>query len=129
LVVEDEDALSTRSGVELDPVGEPQGDLIGLGEGGHRSPLDELRRLVKAADACGAYNRAVDALIGGCPDESPDLLEPARRALPGEGNFEFVYSGELAAAGRADDATGVLRALTAANPNWAGLARSFAGKG
>jgi predicted Zn-dependent protease len=85
--------------------------------------------LLKASVAFGAYNQALDALIAGRPDESLDLIDGALATLPGEENFEFVRAGALAAVGRADEAVRALRALAAARPSWAAVARSVAGKG
>jgi uncharacterized Ntn-hydrolase superfamily protein len=93
------------------------------------APLEELARLLDAAIAYRGYQDAVDALMGGRPDESIELLEAPMQRLPGEGNFVFVLSGALAAAGRTDGAIEEMRRLLAGNPAWAVLARSFAAKG
>jgi uncharacterized Ntn-hydrolase superfamily protein len=95
----------------------------------HSAPLDELAALLDASAAFQAYNQALDALIGGRPDESLDLIDGALATLPGEENFEFLRAGALAASGRADEATHTLRALVAARPSWAAIARSAAAKG
>jgi hypothetical protein len=95
----------------------------------HPAPLDELGRLLDAAVAYRAYSQAVDAQIGGRPLEALDLLDGAAHALPGEGNFEFLRVGALAAATRVVDARQAMEALTAENPGWARLAHSFAAKG
>jgi hypothetical protein len=95
----------------------------------HDAPLDELARLLDAAVAYADYGKAVDALMGGRPDESIELLDAPMRQLPGEGNFEFLRSGALAAAGRTEAAVRQMTALLASNPSWAVLARSFAAKG
>ncbi|MGO8859429.1 MAG: DUF1028 domain-containing protein [Acidimicrobiales bacterium] len=95
----------------------------------HRAPLDELAHLLDDATAFGAYGGAVEALMDGRPEDSLSLLDQALRALPGEANFEFLRVGALAAAGRGDEAAKTLRALLAANPSWATVARSFAARG
>ena len=95
----------------------------------HDAPLDELARLLDAAVAYSGYGKAVDALMGGRPDESIELLEAPMRQLPNEGNFEFLRGGALAAAGRTEAAVEQMTALLASNPSWAVLARSFAAKG
>jgi uncharacterized Ntn-hydrolase superfamily protein len=95
----------------------------------HSAPLDELAILLDASVAFGAYSQALDALIAGRPDESRVLIDGALATLPGEENFEFVRAGALAASGRADEAARTLRALVAARPSWAAVARSAAGKG
>jgi predicted Zn-dependent protease len=95
----------------------------------HAAPLDELAALLDASAAFEAYNQALDALMGGRPDKSLDLIDAALATLPGEENFEFLRAGALAASGRADEATRTLRALVAARPSWAAVARSAAAKG
>jgi uncharacterized Ntn-hydrolase superfamily protein len=95
----------------------------------HPAPLDMLAHLLDDATAYGAYGGAVEALIGGRPEDSLSLLDQALRALPGEANFEFLRAGALAGAGRGDEAAKTLRALLAANPSWATVVRSFAAKG
>ena len=95
----------------------------------HDAPLDELARLLDAAVAYSGYGKAVDALMGGRPDESIELLEAPMRQLPNEGNFEFLLGGALAASGRTEAAVAQITALLESNPSWAVLARSFAAKG
>jgi uncharacterized Ntn-hydrolase superfamily protein len=95
----------------------------------HAAPLDELAALLDASVAFAAYTQALDALIASRPDESLDLIDGALAILPGEENFEFVRAGALAAMGRTDEAVRALRALVAARPSWAAVARSVTGKG
>ena len=95
----------------------------------HQAPLDELAHMLENAAAFGAYGGAVEAFMGGRPEDALSLLDRALRALPGEANFEFLRGVALAAAGRGEEAAKTLRALLAANPSWATVARSFATKG
>ena len=55
--------------------------------------------LLTDAYAYGVYGGAVEALLGGLPEDSSSLLHQALRALLGEANFEFERARALASAG------------------------------
>jgi uncharacterized Ntn-hydrolase superfamily protein len=115
-----------------------RGDVVSESWGGvevdvrvdeHERPLDELARLVNAAEAFAHYNRAVEALFGGDPATALAEAAAAHALLPREGNIEFVRAGALAFNGELDAAVAAVRSLVAAVPSWAIVVRSFSEKG
>jgi hypothetical protein len=91
-------------------------------------PLGGLARLLDAADAFTAHNRAVDQLMGGDPSAARRTVDEALVTLPGEENLRFVRAGALMACGDTDAGIAELRSLIADHPTWEVIVRSFADK-
>jgi len=92
-------------------------------------PLGELGSLLVAADAYAAFDRAVDAMVGGDAGAALAEIDHSLAALPGEENFVSFRTGALAAVGDVDEAKAELRALVARRPGWATIVRGLAAKG
>jgi len=92
-------------------------------------PLGELARLLDAADAFGAYHRAVTQLTTGDASGALGTVDGALALLPGEENFLFLRCGALAASGADDAAVAGLRSLIAEHPSWEVVVRGFVAKG
>jgi len=92
-------------------------------------PLGDLARLLDAADAFAAYDRATDQLFGGDPAGALATIDGALALLPGEENLRFLRSGALVASGAVDEGVAEVRALVAARPTWEAIVRSVADKG
>ena len=109
--------------------GGTEGVLVDVRVDAHERPLDELARLLRAADAFDHYFRAVDAL--GAADGPRALAEADAAAglLPDDENIRFVRAGALLTSGRTDDAVAVLRRLVGERPSWETVMRSFDAKG
>lgn len=94
----------------------------------HDRPLDELARLLTAADAFDHYFRAVDAIGAGDIEGLRREIGAAHELLPQEQNILFVRAGALFFDGNVDEGRVALRELVAARPSWATVIRSFAEK-
>ena len=105
------------------------GRLVDLRVDRSGDPLGELRRLLDAAEAYGAFGRAVDALGGGNAVAALAAADQGLALLPGEQNLRFIRGGALAASGDEEAGHAVLRALIDERPSWAVVARGFADKG
>jgi len=92
-------------------------------------PLADLARLLDAADGYQAFDRGVDALMGGDATTALAHLDAGLVVLPHEENLRFARVGAQLASGDVDGAADELRALVAVRAGWATIARSFAAKG
>jgi uncharacterized Ntn-hydrolase superfamily protein len=92
-------------------------------------PLADLARLLDAADAFAAHDRASDQLFGGDPASALTTIDGALAILPGDENLRFLRSGALVATGAVDEGMAEVRALVAARPTWEVIVRSVADKG
>jgi uncharacterized Ntn-hydrolase superfamily protein len=119
-------ALIVVEGVEAAQPG--AGTVVDLRVDRSNDPLEDLARLLDAADADAGFNRAVDQLMGGDPG-ALDTIDSALGLLPGEENLRFVRAGALAASGATDAAAAELRSLVVDHPTWEVIVRSFASKG
>jgi uncharacterized Ntn-hydrolase superfamily protein len=89
-------------------------------------PLDELERLLRAAEAFDHCDRAEQELFGGDPAAALQEVDLALDGLPRDENARFMRAVALLASGRADEGRGALAALVADRPSWAVVIRSFA---
>jgi uncharacterized Ntn-hydrolase superfamily protein len=105
------------------------GVLVDVRVDAHDQPLDELARLVRAADAFDHYFRAVDAIGAGDNEAVLREIEIARTLLPGDENIQFVRAGALFFNGQVDEGRATMRALLANRPSWATVVRGFVDKG
>ncbi len=105
-----------------------EGVLVDVRVDHHDRPLDEIDRLLRAADAFGHCDRAEQRLFGGDPAGALAEIDLALDRLPGDENARFMRAGALLTGGRTEEAVGELRALVAARPSWAVVVRSFAAK-
>jgi uncharacterized Ntn-hydrolase superfamily protein len=95
----------------------------------HDRPLDELARLLDAAEAYHRMDEGVEALIAGDGERALAALDQGLAVLPGEENLRFPRVGALMMAGRERESVAELQALVGSRPTWAGIVRSFAAKG
>ena len=95
----------------------------------HARPLDELARLLVAADAFDHYFRALDFIGTGDIDAVRREIDHAHDLMPAEENILFVRAGSLFFEGRIEEGRAALGALVQARPSWATVLRSFADKG
>jgi uncharacterized Ntn-hydrolase superfamily protein len=93
------------------------------------APIEDLTRLLDAADAYASFNRAVELLTSGQGDEALAAIDRALTVLPGEENLRFVRVGALVATGQTTAGVAEARALLAGRPTWEVIVRSFADKG
>jgi len=105
------------------------GRLVDVRVDRHQRPLEELDRLVDAADAYDLFARGVDALMAGDASSALEALDAGLALLPGEENLMFPRTGALLLAGRQIEGLAEARALLAARPSWSIVLRSFAQKG
>jgi uncharacterized Ntn-hydrolase superfamily protein len=105
------------------------GRLVDLRVDRHQRPLEELDRLVDAADAYDGFQRGVDALMAGDASSALEALDAGLALLPGEENLMFPRTGALMLAGRPIEGLAEARALLAARPSWSIVLHSFAQKG
>jgi predicted Zn-dependent protease len=89
-------------------------------------PLDQIERLLGAADAFDHCDRAEVALFGGDPAAALREVDLALDRLPGDENARFMRAGALLVSGQPQAGLDELRALIAARPSWAVVVRSFA---
>ena len=106
-----------------------EGVMVNVRVDHHRRPLDELARLLEAADAFDRCDRAEGELFGGDPDVALREVEEALARLPGNENARLLRAGALVRSGRPEAGMDELRALVAQRPSWAVVIRSFADKG
>jgi uncharacterized Ntn-hydrolase superfamily protein len=92
-------------------------------------PIDELARLLAAAEAYAEHDAAVEQLMSGDPVGARLRLDRALAELPGEENLRFVRAGALATSGDLDGAAADLRALVARRPSWRVVIEGFAAAG
>lgn len=127
------DARGVMSAALLVVEGEPRdawsGRLVDLRVDRSADPLGDLRRLLDAAGALAGYRRVSNALSAANAATALTEVDQALSALPGEESLRFLRARALLAAGRTDAGRDELRALVAARPSWATIARSFAEKG
>jgi uncharacterized Ntn-hydrolase superfamily protein len=69
------------------------GRLVDLRVDRHQRPLEELDRLVDAADAYDGFHRGVDALMSGDASSALEALDAGLALLPGEENLMFPRTG------------------------------------
>ena len=105
------------------------GRLVDLRVDRHQRPLEELDRLVDAADAYAGFQRGVDALMAGDASSALEALDAGLALLPGEENLMFPRTGALMLAGRQIEGLAEARASLAARPSWSIVLHSFAQKG
>jgi uncharacterized Ntn-hydrolase superfamily protein len=89
-------------------------------------PLDQIDRLLQAADAFAHCDRGEEALFGGDPGSALRQADLALARLPGDENARFLRALALLVAGRPDAGGAELRALIAGRPSWAVVVRSLA---
>lgn len=94
----------------------------------HR-PLDQIDRLLRAADAFDHCDRAETALFGGDPADALRHVDRALTLLPGDENARFMRAGALLASDRPADGVQELRTLIAHRASWAVVVRSFVTSG
>ena len=105
-----------------------EGVLVDVRVDEHQRPLEELARLLTAADAFDHYFRAVDSIGVGDLDAVRREIDAANELMPEEENILFVRAGSLFFDGRVDEGRAALRALVEARPSWATIIRSMAEK-
>jgi uncharacterized Ntn-hydrolase superfamily protein len=76
------------------------GRLVDLRVDRHDHPLDELERLLAAAEAYDGFQRGVEALMAGDARTALTALDAGLAILPGEENLRFPRIGALMLAGR-----------------------------
>jgi uncharacterized Ntn-hydrolase superfamily protein len=105
------------------------GRLVDLRVDRSSEPLDDLARLVDAAEAYDCFSAGVDALMAGDGEAALSSLDAGLAILPGEENLLFPRTGALMLAGKRIEAVAEARALLAARPSWKVVLDSFAAKG
>jgi thioredoxin-like negative regulator of GroEL len=105
------------------------GRLVDLRVERATSPLDDLERLLDAAEAFDRLQLGIDALMAGDGTRALASLEDGLARLPGEPNLRFPRAGALALQGRQDEALSELRGLIAEHPTWRIVIEGFAAKG
>jgi hypothetical protein len=105
------------------------GRLVDLRVDRHPHPLDELARLLDAAEAFRDFSDGVDALATGDGDRALAILDHGLALLPGEENLRFPRAGALALAGQPDAAAAEIGALIESRPSWSIVVDSFVAKG
>ena len=105
-----------------------EGKLVDVRVDHHDRPLDELARLVDAADAFDRIDKGEEELFGGDPAAALRQVDIALARLPGDENARFLRAGALIVSGQPDAGLDELRSLIAARPSWAVVVRSFAAK-
>src|SRR5262249_34852401 len=95
----------------------------------HDAPLDELARLLDAAEAYNDFARGVGALVAGDGPRALAALDHGLALLPGEENLRFPHAGALALDGRPALAVAEIDALISARPSWSIVIGSFVAKG
>jgi len=105
------------------------GRLVDLRVDRHERPVDEIGRLIDAAEAYDGFARGVDALMAGDGARALEALDAALELLPGEENLMFPRTGALMLAGRQIEGLAEARALLAARPTWSVVLKSFSEKG
>ncbi|MGZ4707235.1 MAG: DUF1028 domain-containing protein [Acidimicrobiales bacterium] len=127
------DARGVMSAAMLVVAGDPgeewAGRLVDLRIDRSDDPLGELATLLGASESYGRFGRAVDLLFAGDPSAALDEIDLALEELPGEENHRFLQAGAHLAAGDVDVGLAELRAMIAARPSLAVIARSYATKG
>jgi len=89
-------------------------------------PLDQIDRLLRAAEAFDHCDRGETALFAGDPVEALRQVDLALGRLPGDENARFLRAGALIVSGQPDAGMAELRSLIAARPSWAVVVRSVA---
>ncbi len=92
-------------------------------------PLDQIERLLQAADAFDHCNRGEEALFGGDLALARREIELALGRLPGDENARFLHAGALIVSGRTEAGADELRSLIATRPTWGVVVRSVVRKG
>jgi uncharacterized Ntn-hydrolase superfamily protein len=116
--------------VEGEPAAAPGGGVVvDLRVDRHDAPIEELGRLLVAAEVYAERDQAIDQLVGGDPAAALATVEAALQRWPGERNVRFVRAGALAGVGAVDAAVAELRSLVAERPSWEVVIRSFVDKG
>ena len=92
----------------------------------HDQPLDEIERLLGAAEAFDHCDRAEQELFGGDPAAALREVDLALDRLPGDENARFMRAAALLTSGQFDQGREALQALVAGRPSWAVVIRSFA---
>jgi len=105
------------------------GVLVDVRVDEHERPLDELARLLTAAEAFDHYFRAIDAIGEGDVEAVRREIDAAHELMPAEENIRFLRAGSLLLEGRLDEGRAALGALVTARPGWGTILRSFAEKG
>jgi uncharacterized Ntn-hydrolase superfamily protein len=127
------DARGTMSAAVLVVDGERhdhrwEGVVVDVRVDHHDRPLDQIGRLLRAADAFDHCDRAEQELFGGDPAAALGEVDLALDLLPGDENARFMRAAALLVSARPELGVGELRALIAARPSWAvvvgGLART-----
>jgi uncharacterized Ntn-hydrolase superfamily protein len=105
------------------------GRLVDLRVDRDDHPLDELERLLAAAEAYDGFQRGVEALMAGDARTALTALDAGLAILPGEENLLFPRIGALMLAGRELEGVAEARALLAVRPSWSIVPKSFADEG
>ncbi|MEY2569690.1 MAG: hypothetical protein QOE63_40 [Acidimicrobiaceae bacterium] len=92
-------------------------------------PIGALGHLLDTQGAFTGFNDALGLLLGGDPAGAVATIEGALAVRPHEGNLRSLYAAALAASGRTDEATAIMRGLVAERASWAVVLRSFMTKG
>lgn len=103
-----------------------EGIVVDLRVDHHDRPLDEIERLLGAAEAFDHCDRAEQELFGGDPAAALREVDLALDRLPGDENARFMRAAALLTSGQVDGGREALRALVAERPSWAVVIRSFA---
>jgi uncharacterized Ntn-hydrolase superfamily protein len=106
-----------------------EGVLVDIRVDEHARPLDELARLLTAADAFDHYSRAERAIGTGDFDAVRREIDAAHELMPAEENILFLRAGSLFLEGRIEEGRAAMSALIDARPSWATILRSFGEKG
>ncbi len=93
------------------------------------APLDELSRLLEAAQAFEGFNRGVEELMAGEGAAALSSFDAGLTLLPDEQNLRIARAGALALTGRQVEALSELRAVIAERPTWRIVVDSFEAKG
>jgi uncharacterized Ntn-hydrolase superfamily protein len=89
-------------------------------------PLDQIERLLDAADAFDHCDRAEQQLFGGDPVAALAEVDRALALLPGDENARFMRGAALLVSDQPAAGVAELRALIAHRSSWATVIRSFA---
>jgi uncharacterized Ntn-hydrolase superfamily protein len=92
-------------------------------------PLDQIERLLRAADAFDHCDRAEGALFAGDPAGALRHVDLALARLPGDENALFMRAAAFLASAHPEAGVDGLRALIAHRASWAVVVRSFVTSG
>ena len=113
--------------VRAEPSAEPWTDvLVDLRVDDHEAPLAELRRLLDLHRAYERLETAEERELAGDLRGALDERLAATAQIPQNPEIAFWTALSLAAAGRLDEARGVIRVAFAAHPGWAELLQRLA---